>query len=181
MVSDTRTEYYDRGWLVRGEADWRTAPVVLHHGRVILDDSGGFIAAGEPGGPEFAVVRVGTTHGPLDLVGERTAERHLLLVPAVSDRHGGYTGLWVLVHQPSGMCLPCADLPARHARRMAELIAAAGLDWSRLPVDRAAHAAAAKAGLLGASDEWAAEALAEGAAIPEALAKATAKANRGTA
>lgn len=46
VITDTRTEYYDKGWLVHSWTDWAPTPVLLHtskgHTYVLLDDEGGF-------------------------------------------------------------------------------------------------------------------------------------------
>lgn len=42
LITNTRTEYYESGWLVHSWEDWRGKPVELWSGRRFLDDVGGF-------------------------------------------------------------------------------------------------------------------------------------------
>lgn len=42
MVTNTRSEYYDNGWLVRSWEDWAAKPVLYRGRMVVLDDEGGW-------------------------------------------------------------------------------------------------------------------------------------------
>lgn len=47
MITDTRTAFYNHGWLVKSWDDETTIPVHTVHGFVLLDDEGGFTAYAE--------------------------------------------------------------------------------------------------------------------------------------
>lgn len=46
VITETRTEYYDNGWIVHSWSDWKSTPILMHtaHGHtwVLLDDEGGY-------------------------------------------------------------------------------------------------------------------------------------------
>jgi hypothetical protein len=42
LITNTRTVYYDNGWIVHSWENWRTAKVLLWNGLRYLDNAGGF-------------------------------------------------------------------------------------------------------------------------------------------
>lgn len=77
---------------------------------------------------------VATGTGPVPMIAETTGIAGLLLGPAVTAGPHPFTGLWTLIHQPSGSSMT-PPLPLAYVREAVLWLAGRDLEWDR-PLER---------------------------------------------